>query len=59
MRVELDGVPMIGSPLNLSATPVRYQRRPPKLGEHTRELLNGIGYSQEKIDMLLAQAAVA
>ena len=32
---------------------------PPKLGEHTRELLNGIGYSREKIDTLLAEAAVA
>ena len=32
---------------------------PPKLGEHTRELLDGIGYSTEEIDTLLAQAAVA
>ncbi len=43
MRVELDGVPMIGSPLNLSATPVRYQRRPPKLGEHSDEIARGFG----------------
>jgi len=32
---------------------------PPKLGEHTRELLGRIGYSGEKIDTLLSEAAVA
>lgn len=32
-------VPLIGSPIKMSATPVRYRRPPPRLGEHTDELL--------------------
>ena len=32
-------VPLIGSPLKLSGTPVRYRRPPPRLGEHTDEVL--------------------
>ncbi len=30
---------LIGSPIKLSETPVTYRRRPPELGEHTREVL--------------------
>lgn len=37
-RAEAD-LPLIGSPLKLSATPVRYKRPPPQLGEHTDEVL--------------------
>ena len=44
LRIEVDGVPMIGSPLNFSATPVRYQRPPPRLGEHTEELVARFGF---------------
>jgi crotonobetainyl-CoA:carnitine CoA-transferase CaiB-like acyl-CoA transferase len=31
---------LLGSPLKLGATPVRYARTPPRLGEHTREVLD-------------------
>ena len=34
-------VPVIGNPLNLSATPVTYRRSPPGCGEHTDQLRNG------------------
>jgi len=43
MRVEVDGVPMIGSPLKLSDTPVQYQRPPPRLGEHGDEIVRELG----------------
>jgi crotonobetainyl-CoA:carnitine CoA-transferase CaiB-like acyl-CoA transferase len=43
MRIELGGVPMLGSPLHLSATPVRYERPPPQLGEHTDEVTRQYG----------------
>jgi crotonobetainyl-CoA:carnitine CoA-transferase CaiB-like acyl-CoA transferase len=44
MRIELDGVPMVGSPLNLSVTPVLYQRAPPTLGEHSDEIASHYGF---------------
>ena len=46
-------------PITLQGKRLGVRMGPPKLGEHTRELLDGIGYSKEKIDTLLAQAAVA
>jgi crotonobetainyl-CoA:carnitine CoA-transferase CaiB-like acyl-CoA transferase len=32
-------LPMVGSPLHLSDTPVNYRRPPPAVGQHTREIL--------------------
>jgi crotonobetainyl-CoA:carnitine CoA-transferase CaiB-like acyl-CoA transferase len=32
---------------------------PPRFGEHTRELLQGVGYGAAEIDELIAKAAVA
>ena len=43
MRVEIDGVPLIGSPLTLSATPVQYLRAPPRLGQHSDEIVRWLG----------------
>jgi crotonobetainyl-CoA:carnitine CoA-transferase CaiB-like acyl-CoA transferase len=37
--VAVDGVPTVADPIGLSATPVRYERRPPALGAHTDEVL--------------------
>ncbi len=44
MRIEMQhpeagAIPLVASPLRLSATPVSYRRAPPRLGEHTREVL--------------------
>jgi crotonobetainyl-CoA:carnitine CoA-transferase CaiB-like acyl-CoA transferase len=39
MRHPDGEAPLIGSPLKLSETPVRYRRPPPRLGEHTDEVL--------------------
>ncbi|TXH69124.1 MAG: CoA transferase [Lysobacteraceae bacterium] len=35
LRVEDDGIPMIASPLRMSASPIAQPKRPPHLGEHT------------------------
>ena len=43
LRIETDGVPMLGSPLRLSATPVRYERAPPRLNQHGAEIAAMLG----------------
>jgi crotonobetainyl-CoA:carnitine CoA-transferase CaiB-like acyl-CoA transferase len=44
MRIELGGLPLVGSPLNLSETPVEFCLPPPKLGEHTDEIAARFGF---------------
>jgi len=54
MRVDMTHplagtVPLVANPINMSESPVRYQRSPPMLGEHTQEVLNrwiGMGSSE-------------
>ena len=47
MQVELPHptagtVPLIGSPMRLSETPVQYRSAPPTLGQHTDEVLRDV-----------------
>ena len=55
MLVEMEhptirALPLVGSPLKMSATPVEYRLPPPLMGEHTEEILTTLlGYSNEKI----------
>ena len=47
LRIDLShpltkSVPLVGSPLRLSASPVRYQTSPPLLGQHTGEVLSQV-----------------
>jgi crotonobetainyl-CoA:carnitine CoA-transferase CaiB-like acyl-CoA transferase len=46
-------------PITLEGQRLGVRLHPPRLGEHTRELLTAIGYRDDEIVRLLAQAAVA
>lgn len=63
MRVRVDypgsaagTVDLIGSPIRLSETPVRYRRAPPRLGQHTDEILRDVlGIGEAEIRSLRAE----
>ncbi|MEA2363167.1 MAG: alpha-methylacyl-CoA racemase [Thermoleophilaceae bacterium] len=54
-----EGVPLLGVPVKLSRTPGAPAGPGPALGEHTREVLAGLGYSEDEIGSLLESGAAA
>lgn len=42
-------IKLVGSPLKLSRTPVEMRRHPPLYGEHTKQLLMELGYTEQQI----------
>ena len=64
MRVDVahpsgGSVPIVASPLRLSATPPAYDRAPPLLGQHTEEILRErLGMSDERITELRRNGVV-
>ncbi|GAC1346104.1 MAG: CaiB/BaiF CoA-transferase family protein [Myxococcales bacterium] len=51
-HAKLGPVKQVGSPMRLSATPVRMERAGPLLGEHSAEVLSQLGYTQDEIHQL-------
>lgn len=52
-------IPLVASPMRLSATPVQYRAAPPQLGQHTLEVLRDrLGLSPEAIDELERQGVL-
>jgi crotonobetainyl-CoA:carnitine CoA-transferase CaiB-like acyl-CoA transferase len=52
-------VPLVTSPIKLSATPVRTDRAPPTLGQHTDEVLNEVlGLSPVRLAELRASGTL-
>lgn len=49
---------LIGSSVNLSATPPRFARPAPLVGEHTDEVLRELGYDREAVRTLRERGAV-
>jgi crotonobetainyl-CoA:carnitine CoA-transferase CaiB-like acyl-CoA transferase len=63
MIVEIDHptkgkVKQVGIPMKLSETPGSIRSFPPALGEHTDEVLTGLGYSVENIERLRSEEAI-
>jgi crotonobetainyl-CoA:carnitine CoA-transferase CaiB-like acyl-CoA transferase len=49
---------LVGQPVSLSRTPSRIRMPPPLMGEHTDEILAGLGYDDERIAELRAAGIV-
>ena len=47
-----------GLPLDMGARKTRVRRQPPRMGEHTREVLEEAGYGRAQIDELIDQRVV-
>lgn len=55
---QAGSLPLVNSPIRLSATPVEHRHAPPLLGQHTDEILRGIGYGDDEIVALRTLGAV-
>ena len=42
-------LPLVGSPLKMSDTPVEYRLPPPLMGEHTEQVLRELGFARDSI----------
>jgi formyl-CoA transferase len=66
MRIEMphpalggDPVPLIASPIRMSATPPSYQHPPPMLGQHTDEVLGELlGLEQAELEALRGRGVI-
>jgi crotonobetainyl-CoA:carnitine CoA-transferase CaiB-like acyl-CoA transferase len=46
---ERGDIELVGQPIIMSRTPSRIRTPPPLMGEHTDEILRGLGYDDEHI----------
>ncbi|MEW6730380.1 MAG: CaiB/BaiF CoA-transferase family protein [Acidobacteriota bacterium] len=58
MPFEKEIIRLIGSPLKLSCTPIEYRLAPPRLGEHSQEILAEFGFSEQECASLRAERVV-
>jgi crotonobetainyl-CoA:carnitine CoA-transferase CaiB-like acyl-CoA transferase len=66
MRIAMDDtrlasgqLSLIGNPIHASATPPTYRRAPPRVGEHSDEILRELGLSAEEVDALASSGVVS
>ncbi len=53
-----DALPLVASPMKLSATPVQLRRAPPLLGQHTDEVLAELGLDADETRALRSQGVL-
>jgi formyl-CoA transferase/CoA:oxalate CoA-transferase len=53
----LGTVKSIANPIRFSNAPVSYRLPPPLLGEHTRSILESLGYTAEEVDSMAGGSA--
>jgi crotonobetainyl-CoA:carnitine CoA-transferase CaiB-like acyl-CoA transferase len=64
MKIELPHavagtVPLVGSPMKFSETPIKHEMPPPALGQHTDEILTSVlNKSQDEITSLKTKGIV-
>ena len=58
MFAESDGVPLVRLPWLVDGAPIPWSSPAPSLGQHTREVLREIDFSDERTDALVANGAV-
>lgn len=52
-------VPSVANPVKFSETPIEYNSAPPLLGQHTNDVLAGIGLSEDEIAKLKVEKVIA
>lgn len=59
MQHPVEGrIPQLGFPIKFSATPGQLRHPPPTLGQHTREILQGLGYGEQHMDRLAESGVI-
>ncbi|MGJ7579859.1 CaiB/BaiF CoA transferase family protein [Variovorax sp. RHLX14] len=51
-------VPQVGSPMRFAESPLRIPSAPPLLGQHSDDILAGLGYSADRIQALRSAGAI-
>jgi crotonobetainyl-CoA:carnitine CoA-transferase CaiB-like acyl-CoA transferase len=51
-------VPGVANPIKMSATPMRYESAPPLLGQHTQEVLGGLGIDERELQALARDGVI-